>query len=530
MTLAPRFLVKLWAGFCVARLARRLKKPGHDASAQAAAFAQLVARSADTEFGRTHGVAAGMTYAQFRENVPPHGADWFQPFVTRMASGEPNVLLPGKCPLFVETAGTTGATRRLLPAPEALLDHFCVALRDALFLYAHRAGHVRVFHGRHLHLGASIAVAEDQGRYRTGLDGLLTLCLSPWAEANLRSPAGGLAVLPEGPEKITAIAQDMLNRDVTLIGGNPAQLWALIDAVRKAGSPGTHLRRTWANLECCVVTGAALGLHGEMLRLGLGPDVRLHEIYLAAEGLFAAQDEGTPAALRLITDAGVFFEFLPLSAYHEATLERSGPLCVPLDEVKPGVDYVPVITTPAGLCRYVVDDVVRFVSVTPPRLRLVGRVGQRLDAVGERVSGQDVLEAMQAVCARNGWLPTAFHVAPYVQRLGPGQVANVHEWWLELGTHTVKTPMANVLAPELDAELCQRNRDYALRRTQGALGLPLIRLVMPGVFDHWARTTRRTAGIAKLVPCRSDRLIADQLAALAPFHQGTIAPFQGDPR
>lgn len=527
MTLAPRFLVNLWAGLCVARLARRLKKPGHDARAQQAAFASLVARSAATEFGRAHGLDAGMTYAQFREKVPPHGADWFQPLVTRMASGEPNVLLPGTCPLFVETAGTTGATRRLLPAPEALLDHFCGALRDALLLHAQRAGRASVFLGRHLHLGDSIAVAEDRGRYRTGLDGLLTLCLSPWAEANLRSPAGELAVLPEGPAKTAAIARALLPHDVTLIGGNPAQLCTLVEAARQAGSTGTHLQRTWPNLECCVHTGAPLGHHAEILRTGLGPEVRLHEVYLAAEGLFAASDDGSPAALRLLTDAGIFFEFLPLAAHHETTLERAGADCVPLEQVKAGVDYVPVITTPAGLCRYVMDDIVRFVSVQPPRLLVVGRIPHRLDSLGERVSAKDVRETLQAVCARNGWSPTAFHVAPYVQRVGAGQVANVHEWWVELGTHTMRTPMANVLAPELDAELCHRNRDYSLRRDQRALGAPLVRLVMPGVFEHWARTTRRSAGVAKLAPCRSDRVIADQLAALAPFHQGTIAPFQG---
>lgn len=529
MTLAPRFLVNLWAGLRVARFARRLRTAGYEVRAQHETFARLMAQSARTEFGRTHGLSTDTTYAQFREKVTPQPADWFQPFIARMAAGEKDVLLPGRCPLFVESAGTAGASHRLLPASEAVLDHFCLGLRDTLFHYARRAGHAGVFLGRHLHLGASIAVAEHQGRYRTSLDGLLTLCLPDWVEANLRSPPGDVAVLPEGPDKIAATVRAMLARDVTLIGGTPDRLCALADSVRETVNGGGRpalLSDVWPNLECCLHTGAPPGLQAEALRAALGPEVRLHEVYLAAEGLFAAQDDGSPTALRLIADAGVFFEFLPLTVTGETALDQAGSLCVPLERVRPGADYVPVITTPAGLCRYITDDIVRFVSVNPPRLQVVGRAAFLLNVQGERVSERDLLETLQAVCHRNGWSPISFHVAPYGQRIGPGQVAHVHEWWLELRTHSMRTPMANVLAPELDAELGHRNRDYARRREAGALGLPLVRLVIPGLFERWAREQGKIASASKLPRCRPDRLIADQLAALAPFYQDTIAPAQ----
>ena len=106
-----------------------------------------------------------------------------------MASGEPDLLVPGKCPLFVESGGTTG-TPKLIPAPEAMLAHYRAALRDSLFHYARRADHDGVFQGRHLHYGASTAVTEARGTCRTSLDGMLALCLSPWVDANLRATAG----------------------------------------------------------------------------------------------------------------------------------------------------------------------------------------------------------------------------------------------------------------------------------------------------------------------------------------------------
>lgn len=529
MTLAPRFLVKLWAALAVARFGRHLQRPDHDARAQRSAFARWLATATRTELGRQHGLAADTSYLQFRERLPPRTTDDFQPFVKRMVAGEHNILLPGRCPLFVETAGTTGSPRRLLPAPEAVLDHFRAALASALCLYARRAGHAHVFLGRHLHLGDSITVAQDGPRYHTGLDGLLTLCLSEWAGANLLSPPGDIGALPEGPEKIVATVRAMLGREVTLVGGTPEKLAALAEVIRAAAPEGApempRLNALWRNLECCVHTGAPLGFHAEAVRALLGPEMRFHEIYLAAEGLFAAQDDDNHPGLRLITDAGVFFEFLPCDDLAPGTLDRAGPRCVPLEEVRPGVEYVIVVTTPAGLGRCVTGDIVRFTSLQPPRLQLVGRTMHRLNLAGERLTEADVFETVQAVCARNSWQPIAVHVAPYEERVAAGVVARAHEWWLELRTHTVRTPMANVLAPELDAELAHRNREYGLRRDHGLLTPPLVRLVVPGVFEQWAHVHHKTAGAAKMPRCRGDRLVADQLKALAPFHQDSIAPF-----
>ena len=384
-----------------------------------------------------------------------------------------------------------------------------------------------VFLGRHLHIGASTALREENGVYRTSLDGMLALCLSPWVEANLYSPPAAIAHLPEGADKIEAAARAMLRRDVTLVGGSPAQVYALALAARAAAGTGkrrmTHLQTVWPNLECCLFSGAPLGLFAEELRASLGPTVNFQEVYAAAEGIFAAQDDVSSAGLRVLTDAGVFFEFLPLADFSEATLANAGARCLPLEKVQAGTDYVLLVTTPAGLCRYVPGDIVRFTSVEPPRLQVVGRTALQLNAFGERVSERDLLDTLLTVCTRNGWQPVGFHVAPYHHRVAAGQAIKSHEWWLELGTHSTKTPTANVLGPELDAELSRRNPDYAAKRASRGLDFPEVRLVMPGVFEQWGREQQKGASASKMPRCRSDRLIADQLAALAPFHQASVA-------
>ncbi len=528
MTLAPRFLVNFWAGYAVTKFRRQLTATGRAVPAQAAAFGRLMTQSAGTQFGRSHGLTAATTYAQFREKVPPRLPGYFAPLVARMRAGEADVLVPGRCPLFVETAGTTGEGARLLPVPAPMLAHVRRALRDSLYLYAARAGHARVFFGRHLHAGTSTALTEENGTGRTGLDGLLARCLTPWAETNLYAPPPAIARLAEGPEKTAATITAMLPHNVTLIGGTPRAVSALVHAAREAAGPDQrrpHLQALWPNLECFVHTGAPLGLHQEALRAALGPTVASHELFAAAEGLFAAQDNALPPGLRLLADAGVFFEFLPLRRFNEETLAQAGDECLPLAQVQPGTNYVLVLTTPAGLCRYVSGDIVRFLSVDPPRLLFAGRTKMLLNRFGEQVSERDLTNTLLDVCSRNGWQPVHFHVAPYSQRIAAGQTVNCHEWWLELRTHSSKTPTANVLGPEFDAELIRRNRDYATRRTNRSINEPSVRLVMPGIFDQWAQAGHPASGSGRMPACCSDRLIADQLAALARFHAETLPTY-----
>jgi hypothetical protein len=255
------------------------------------------------------------------------------------------------------------------------------------------------------------------------------------------------------------------------------------------------------------------------MRGTLGPTVHFHEVYSAAEGMIAAQEENNSGALRLLTDTGIFFEFLPLRDFHEETLANAGPLCLPLENIETGVDYVLLLTTPAGLCRYVPGDIVRFLSVDPPRLQFVGRTQLHLNSFGERVTERELFEALLVVCQRNGWQPVSFHVAPYHYRAAAGRTISSHEWWLEFRTHTMKTPTANVIAPELDAELARRNPDYAAKRANHTLDLPTIRLVVPGLFEQWAQGQGSISSISKMPSCRSDRLIADQLSQFTRFHQ-----------
>jgi GH3 auxin-responsive promoter len=533
MIVPPRGLVNFAAGLMSARMVRRLRHtdPGH--AAQRRTLAALTRRLAATAYGREAGIADGMSYDAFRSRVPLCNYEALSPYVERMKRGEAGVLWPGRCSFFARSSGTTAGHSKDLPVTEDLLAHFRRAGLEALLYYTARVGHTGVFLGRHLFLGGSTLLtrlesAKSHPAFAGDLSGIAAVNLPRWVEKHLFEPGADIARMSDWPAALQAIAQRTLHRDITLVAGIPG--WVLLlGAVLRAQAAGEklaapHLKALWPNLECLVHGGVPVAPFADELHALLGPGVNFHEVYPASEGFIAAQDGDAARGLRLLVNAGLYFEFLPMPAYDEGNLAHLGSRAVPLEAVLTGVDYALVLTTPAGLCRYVIGDVVRFLSTDVPRLIYVGRTALRLSAFGEHVSEKELTDSLLAVCRRHGWTVVDFHVAPVFANTLTGQTRGCHEWWVELRVPTVETPTANVIGPELDAELKQRNDDYLAKRRGGGLETPMVRLVMPGVFEQWMKKNGQWGGQHKTPRCRSDRTVADQLAALSRFYVESRPP------
>ncbi|HWZ94034.1 MAG TPA: GH3 auxin-responsive promoter family protein [Opitutaceae bacterium] len=524
MPVPPKFLVNVGAGILTARTKSRLRcKKSGAVPAQEKTFRQLADAFAQTQFWRQHRLEAGIDYKTFHDQVPLHSYEDLAPSIERMKRGEANVLWPGQCTFYAISSGTTAGRTKYLPITGPMIAHFRKAGLDSLLYYAARTSRTKVFHGRHLFLGGSTALTPIEevqpfAAYAGDLSGITALHLPPWVEKHLYEPGTEIASMSNWPEKIQAIVDRTWQLDITLLAGIPSWILVLAETLRTQISGAENLQALWPHLECLVHGGVPLGPFENELRTALGPTVNFHEVYPASEGFFAAQDADSAAGLRLLADAGLFFEFLPLSKFDETRLTILGLHAVPLEGVKPGVDYVLLLTTPAGLCRYVVGDVVRFVSTEPPRLIYVGRTKLQLSAFGEHVIEKELTDALLAVCQRHGWTIINFHVAPIFANAAAGRKRGQHEWWVELKVPTIETPTGPVMAPELDAELQRLNDDYEAKRKGGGLEPPVVRLVMPGVFEQWMRSAGKWGGQSKMPRCRSDREIADPLAEITRFH------------
>ncbi len=528
MPVWPKSVYTFGIGLKTAATEWKLRQRASAPAAQAAALTALLPRLAASRHWRTAGVEAGMDYAKFRARLPLHLPAQLAEPIDRMRRGEADVLWPGRCSLFAQSAGTSTGTPRPTPVTEEMLLHFRRALTEVLLYYTVRVRHAGVFRGRHLLLGGStelLPVGDAPGHeaYATDLSGIAEASLPDWAERHLYEPGAAVAQIPDWEARLEAVVARTVGRDITLLAGLPH--WTLVFAARllvharEAGRPAARLQELWPNLECFLHTGLPATPYAGELRRALGPDVAFHEIYAAAEGVLAAQDTRHASdGLRVLADLGLFLEFLPMADYDEARLASLGARAVPLAAVKTATDYALVLTTPGGLVRTVIGDVVRFVSTTPPRLLVVGRTDLRLDAFGERVSERELTDSLLAVCQRHGWTIVNFHVAPLFTpgvRLGPAR--GQHEWWLELGAGTIATPKGPSIALEVDDALQKSSPEYAARRHNGTIGPPVVRLVIPGVFEHWLRFAGTWGGLHRLPRCRSDRLIASQLAEVTKF-------------
>ena len=522
----PKSFYTLGAGLLTARAEWRLRHKRGAPEAQQRIFAGLKRRLAGASFWRDAGVEAGMSYQDFQARIAPRTYEDLAPAVERMRRGEADVLWPGRCAFFALSSGTTAGSTKHLPVTEEMLAHFQQAGLDSLLYYTVRAKHAGVFRGRHLFLGGStaltpVAEARPHEAYAGDLSGIAALNLPAWVEKHLYEPGATIAQMADWPAKLNAIVARTRTLDISLLAGIPSWVLILAAALRESSAHGkqrvSHLQGLWPNFECFVHGGVPIGPFQDELRAALGPTVKFHEVYPASEGFIAAQDSEPAAGLRLMADAGLFFEFLPMTDFDESRLEHLGRKAVPLAGVQPGVDYALVLTTPAGLARYVLGDVVRFVSVAPPRLIYVGRTKLQLSAFGEHVIEKEITDALIAVCQRHGWTIVNFHVAPLFMNTNTGQLRGRHEWWIELKPGTVTTPIGPQMAAALDTELRQHNPDYDAKRKVSSMDAPFVRLVMPGVFEHWLRYQEKWGGQHKMPRCRSDRVIADELAQITNF-------------
>lgn len=530
MLALPKSLLHLGVNLLTLRTARQLRHPDNGVVAQEATFRVLVQSLARTAVGRELELKATASYDDFQQRIPIRTYSDLVPYIERMRRGESDVLWPGACQYFSTTAGSTGDQPKCLPVTNGLLAHFRRASLQSLLLYTARVGHVGVFRGRHLFLGSSTALeplAEAKGHpsYLGGMSGIAALNLPRWAKKHLYEPGRTIASLPQWSERLQAMAKRALNRDISLIAGPPNRLLAFAHEALNQGT-GTsgrppHLNALWPNLECLVHGGAAMGYFAEELQKIVGPDVNFHEVYTATEAFVAVQTatQSTSATgLRLLTDTGVFYEFLPLTAYDESRFDTLRTKAVPLSRIRPDVDYVILATTPAGLCRYVLGDVVRFISIQPPQLIYQGRAQHQLNAFGEQIVEKEIADALIIICRRHDWMIANFHVAPiFLGTTTFGQPRGKHEWWIELKPGTKETPTGASMAIELDIELRCLSAAYATRRKNRLMDPPTVRLVMPGLFEHWRRETDRMEGAEKTPRCRSDREIADQLAEITRF-------------
>ena len=499
------------------RLARIREQP---AAVQARVLRQLLARAQATEWGRRYGFRERLTAAEFGRRVPVSTYEQLYPELERVLRGQPDVLWPGRPRWFAKSSGTTNARSKYIPVTaESLQQGHYRAGRDMLALATHFYPQARLLAGKTLSLGGTHAAnpfRPQEPASRAGdVSAVIMQQLPGWAQ-QLRTPPLHLALLDEWEEKIERIARHVLTQDVRTLAGVPTWMVVLLRRV-VALAGADDITQVWPRLRLFLHGAVAFGPYRELFRQ-LIPDARMRylEIYNASEGYFAIQDQPDSEDLLLLLDHGIYYEFLPADQW-----AAPDPRPVPLAEVELHRPYALVISTNAGLWRYLVGDTVRFTSLAPFRVRITGRTKHFLNAFGEEVVIENAEAAVAAASLATGAAVRDFTVAP-VWFAADTASRGGHEWAVEFATAATRPDLSRFGAV-LDATLCEVNSDYAAKRHRSlALGPPQVRAVPAGTFEAWLAGQGKLGGQHKVPRLLNSREVLEAVLRAA-AHPGLSA-------
>lgn len=463
---------------------------------------KIIRANRATQYGREKGFDRINTYAAFASKVPVVSYEDLRPYIeAQLSTGEP-VLTVARPVMYAQTSGTTGVPKYLPLVDEELQGqkHHMALLTCLQYAFDRSA-----FSGT---LWAMSAPAEE-GRFENGLpygsaSGFLYARMPRAIAAKFLVPAEVFDIKDTALKYRTVLRLALGDRNITYLNAaNPTTLTRLCALANEYGLelvadieqgrfgneselppqvaqalrsrlspdpgrarelqeifgrgrpatfadlwPSLRLVSTWTGGNCRVAAENLLGL--------LPASARLVELgYLSSEfrGTLTV-DQESGAGLPTLRD--YFFEFIEPDRW-----EAGSRNCLQLHQLEAGRDYYVIVTTPSGLYRYFINDIVRVVGFfrKTPTIRFLQKGRGVTSITGEKLYESHVIEALAVAGGETGVQTTFFLMLADVGR-------QEYRLYLELE--------AAECLPEhysgcIDQALCQQNAEYRAKRESGRL-------------------------------------------------------------
>lgn len=508
--------------------ARAFRRAAQDLRAsQTAHLEALLAANAGTRYGLQHGFAS-TSAAQYAARVPLLGPAALAPLVRAAMEGERGVLTTQPPIYYVRTTGSTGAPKHV-PVTRGYLAEFQRTVHVSL--YHLRAVCPEAFRGRALYFVGSCKVARAADGCDVGTmsgfnftqmprlvrqiyawpyelfevqdleaRGLLALLLAVARDVSLiagifpapivyllrdlaaRAPLLARALrdgrLPDQVSQALSPAQRALFTDA--LGAKSRQLGARLD--RAAAAPEderTAIALPALRLVYCWTTATA-ALYVPELQRRVGPGVLVRDaIYSACEGWCSIpMGEERPGGALAVTSH--YFEFIPeaqAGSALAAAAEGRPHDALRAWELQDGERYLIVLTTAAGLYRYLLGDIVEVCgyheATQTPRIRFVRKHGASSNLAGEKLDESHVNRAVGEALAAVGAEATFFTLVPE-PALGEASQPG-YALLFEPSRRPLTPEAAERLRARADAALGEASYDYG--RLRAGNGLRALRLV-----------------------------------------------------
>ena len=466
---------------------------------------RLTAKASDTEWGRAYGYGSCLTYEDFARKTPLNTYEDLKALIDRMRRGKRDVLWPGRVKWYAKSSGTTNDKSKFIPvSADGLHDTHYAGGKDAVVWYLRNNPQSRIFDGKALILGGSHAPNYNlPGSLVGDLSAILIENINPLVNM-VRVPKKATALLSDFEIKRDRIAREAMRQNVTNLSGVPSWMLSVLNRVMEL-SGKQHLEEVWPNLEVFFHGGVAFTPYRQQYqRLITSPRMHYMETYNASEGFFGLQDDPADAAMSLMIDYGVFYEFIPMDEF-----DSPEPTVVPLWGVETGRNYAMVITTSSGLWRYIIGDMVRFTGRAPYKFIITGRTKSFINAFGEELIVDNAEKGLAEACRQTGAEVLEYTAAPvFMDANGKCR----HQWVVEFSR---EPDDLEAFARILDESLQQINSDYEAKRYKD-ITLQRLELIKarPGIFNDWLKKKGKLGGQHKVPRLCNNRDIIEQVIAL----------------
>ena len=471
-------------------------------------FFELIETARYTEWGMKYNYGQIKSIQEFQERVPVSAYEDLYPQIERVLKGEPNVLWPSQIEWFSKSSGTTNARSKFLPvSPEALEECHYEGGKDMMTLLIHNRPETKVFDGKGLSIGGTLHANPFDDYTQVGdVSAVIMQNLPAWGQI-MRTPPLDVALMDHWESKLEKMATICSEENVTSILGVPTWTIVLLDQILEMTGKKNMLE-VWPEFEVFVHGAVSFEPYRDLFKQKYfpGDQVTYLETYSASEGFFAIQDDLSKVGeMLLMLDYGIFYEFLPLSE-----VGKKHPKALLLDEIEVGENYALVISTNAGLWRYLIGDTVKFTSKYPFRLKVSGRTKHFINAFGEEVIVENADYGIKVASQKTNALVANYTAGPVY--MGDGSRGR-HEWVVEFSKEPDDIEM---FVKILDESIREVNSDYDAKRYKDmALLAPLVNVVPEGTFYSWMARRNKLGGQNKVPRLSNDREYLDDLLTVS---------------
>ncbi|MGB1211296.1 MAG: GH3 family domain-containing protein [Lacinutrix venerupis] len=408
---------------------------------------------------------------------------------SKLHDGEENVTWPGTPNYFALSSGTTGKTSKKIPVTDAMLSAIKQAGIDQVTALSNFDLPAEFFTKEAMMLGSSTDLAEKDDHLEGEISGITASNIPSWFKGFYK-PGEDIAKIDDWDKRVETIAKRAKQWDIGALSGIPSWMELMLKEVIDYHNL-ENIHDIWPNLQVYTSGGVAFGPYKKSFNALLGKPVTVIDTYLASEGFLAFQARPETTAMQLVTNGGIYFEFVPFKPEYinqDGSLKDNAP-SITLKDVELEQDYVLIISTVSGAWRYLIGDTIEFTDIEKAEIKITGRTKFFLNTVGSQLSVNKLDDAIRYL--EEEFNTTIPEYTLCAKRFDDGFY---HSWYL--GSQNLNEDNTKIVEA-LDGYLKTANKNYKVARSKALEGVK-VSVVKPEVFADWSGANKKKGGQVKM--------------------------------